>query len=192
MDSWPDFLFLRHGQTDWNVEGRFQGQTDIPLNETGLAQARTAATLLSGQRIDRIIASPLLRALTTAQIVADQLALNVEIDPRLTERTFGPLEGQVVRDVKQNLGIPPTTPMAGHLPPEAEQWTDTLSRTRRAIGHWLENHPQEQLLFVSHHGLSAALSELLIGERLEGRNAVPYAFQRLDNRWTVRELVETN
>ncbi len=188
MKNWSDFLFLRHGQTDWNVEGRFQGQTDIPLNATGLAQATSAAKSLAGQRIDRIIASPLSRALTTARIVADQLALDVEIDPLLTERTFGPLEGQVVHDVKQQLAIPPTTPIAGHLPPEAEQWTETLSRTRRAIGHWLENHPQEHLLFVSHHGLSAALSELLIGERLEGRNAVPYVFQRRENRWSVREL----
>jgi broad specificity phosphatase PhoE len=57
-----EFLFLRHGQTDWNREGRYQGLRDIPLNETGLAQARAAATALAAQRIDRIVASPLDRA----------------------------------------------------------------------------------------------------------------------------------
>ena len=52
------FLFLRHGQTDWNLQGRFQGHSDIPLNETGLAQARLAAERLSGQGIELIISSP--------------------------------------------------------------------------------------------------------------------------------------
>ncbi|MEM6497224.1 MAG: histidine phosphatase family protein [Pseudomonadota bacterium] len=188
MHDWPDFLFLRHGQTDWNVEGKFQGQTDIPLNDTGVAQARNAATILAGHRIDRIISSPLTRALRTATIVAEPRSLAAEVDPQLTERTFGTLEGQVVKVVKQRLGLPPGERIAGHLPPDAEQWPETLSRTRQALASWFDKQPGQQLLFVSHHGLFAALSEMLTGERLEGRNAVPYQFSQIDGAWQVHEI----
>jgi Histidine phosphatase superfamily (branch 1) len=57
------FYFLRHGQTDWNLQGRLQGHTDMPLNATGLAHARAAADMLDDKSIDIIIISPLLRAL---------------------------------------------------------------------------------------------------------------------------------
>jgi probable phosphoglycerate mutase len=60
------FYFLRHGQTDWNREGRYQGTSNVPLNATGIAQARAAAELLARVKVDRIIASPLFRALKTA------------------------------------------------------------------------------------------------------------------------------
>ncbi|MEM7748128.1 MAG: histidine phosphatase family protein [Pseudomonadota bacterium] len=185
MHDWPDFLFLRHGQTDWNVEGKFQGQTDIPLNATGVAQAQNAATVLAAHHIDRVISSPLTRALRTATIVAEQRSLAAEVDPRLTERTFGTFEGQVVKVVKQQLGLPPGERIAGHLPPDAEQWPETLTRTRNAFASWFDSHPNQQLLFVSHHGLFAALSEMLTGARLEGRNAVPYQFRRVDGSWRV-------
>jgi broad specificity phosphatase PhoE len=67
------FYFLRHGQTAWNVEGRFQGHTDIPLNELGLTQAHDAAKILALCPIDMIVASPLIRARRTAEIVSEQL-----------------------------------------------------------------------------------------------------------------------
>ena len=62
---------LRHGQTDWNVDFRLQGVTDIPLNETGLAQARAAAAVLRSGDWDVLLTSPLVRASKTAQIVAE-------------------------------------------------------------------------------------------------------------------------
>ena len=85
---------LRHGQTDWNITFRIQGSSDIPLNETGIAQAHTAAEVIDGSEWDVIIASPLSRALHTAQIVANRHGFeNVEIEPLLTERSFGEAEG---------------------------------------------------------------------------------------------------
>ena len=188
MSGWHDFLFLRHGQTDWNVEDRFQGQTDIPLNATGVAQAYRAAERLSHEHIDRIISSPLIRALKTAAIVAEHLSLPLIVERELTERHFGPFEGQVVREVKANLGLTPDTPIAGHLPPEAEQWPDTKSRSHRSIDRWMVRYPGDRLLFVSHHGLFAAIAEQLTNERLQGRNAVPYAFRKEDGDWRVESL----
>jgi probable phosphoglycerate mutase len=83
------FWFLRHGETDWNAEGLSQGHTDIPLNAVGLAQARRAALALVDRGIATIIASPLSRALRTAEIVAEALSLPVATDAGLMEVGFG-------------------------------------------------------------------------------------------------------
>jgi broad specificity phosphatase PhoE len=94
------FYFLRHGQTTWNVEGRFQGHTDIPLNDIGLSQAQDAATILARCPVDLIVASPLIRARTTAEIVAAHLGKPLLMDDALKERHFGAFEGLVVNEVK--------------------------------------------------------------------------------------------
>ena len=67
------FFFLRHGQTDWNREDRYQGITDTPLNDRGVAQAHAAAAALMDSNIDRIITSPMMRSLKTAAIVAEAI-----------------------------------------------------------------------------------------------------------------------
>ena len=84
---------LRHGQTDWNIDLRLQGSSDIPLNETGRNQAAVAGATFSREDWDVIIASPLSRARDTAQIVAHQLNMPVVIVPELVERSFGVAEG---------------------------------------------------------------------------------------------------
>lgn len=88
---------VRHGQTDWNLARRIQGTTDIPLNETGRADALAAAALLAGEAHHAIYASPLVRAQETAQIIADQLALSAPTTtPDMREREFGEGEGMLV------------------------------------------------------------------------------------------------
>src|SRR5215471_15907621 len=101
MKSWRGFLFLRHGQTDWNSQGRFQGHSDIPLNAIGLRQAQEAADLLQPLTIHRIVSSPLSRALRTAAIVAERIALPIHVDNQLSERSFGSFDGLVIADVKR-------------------------------------------------------------------------------------------
>ena len=90
------FWFLRHGETDWNAQGLSQGNIDIPLNPTGLAQARSAAELLRHRGIATIVASPLSRARVTAEFVGETLGLPVSIDPDLREVSFGVQEGQTM------------------------------------------------------------------------------------------------
>ena len=88
---------VRHGETDWNIEKRFQGQRDIPLNERGLAQARASGQALSGLRFGAIFASPLHRACRTAEIIAGYTGgAPVVTDPLLIERSFGALEGMTL------------------------------------------------------------------------------------------------
>ena len=88
--------FVRHGLTDWNLEGRMQGHTDIPLNVTGRQQAAALATRLQKECWDAVYASPLSRARETAEIIARRLDLPVETDERLLERGHGQIEGTTV------------------------------------------------------------------------------------------------
>ena len=83
----------RHGETQWNVENRVSGRTDIPLTEKGLEQAGSLAQKAMGKGIEVILCSPLLRARQTAQAVGDAIGVPIEIDERLIELDFGIFEG---------------------------------------------------------------------------------------------------
>src|SRR5580698_3059326 len=89
------FVFIRHGQTDWNLKNMLQGHTDIPLNGTGHAQAYNAVSILSGKGISRIVSSPLIRAHKTAEIINEHLRVPLHILDGLKERSVGVLEGTV-------------------------------------------------------------------------------------------------
>ena len=91
-----EFIFLRHGETNWNASGRSQGRTDVPLNPRGLAQAHDAARLLVNHGIRNIVASPLGRAQATARIVGDVLGLAIGTEPDLQEASFGQQEGHPI------------------------------------------------------------------------------------------------
>ena len=97
------FLF-RHGETDWNREGRLQGHTDTPLNATGLAQAHALAESLRLHRLDAVVSSDLSRALTTAQIVVEALRVPLFIEPGLRETDVGAAEGLLWADAKVRFG----------------------------------------------------------------------------------------
>lgn len=84
---------IRHGETDWNVEKRIQGQTDIPLNETGHAQALAMAYNASHHRFHAIYSSDLMRARATAQAIADRIGIEVKTLPQLRERHYGIFQG---------------------------------------------------------------------------------------------------
>jgi broad specificity phosphatase PhoE len=93
------FLF-RHGETDWNREGRLQGHTDTPLNATGLAQAQALAESLRPHRLEVVVSSDLARAQTTARIVAEALAVPLFIEAGLRETNVGAAEGLLWTDAK--------------------------------------------------------------------------------------------
>lgn len=87
------FIFIRHGETDWNRQHRFQGQIDVPLNATGLEQAERLARRLAGERADVLLSSDLGRARQTAQPLAQAWGLPVMDEPGVREQAFGMLEG---------------------------------------------------------------------------------------------------
>ncbi len=94
-------LLARHGETEWNRERRFQGQLDVPLSDVGREQARDLARLVEGEGLRRIVASPLVRARETAEIVGAQLGLDVDLDDRLKEIDVGDWERRLKDDVER-------------------------------------------------------------------------------------------
>jgi len=86
-------LLVRHGETDWNADGRLQGHTDRPLSDFGRRQAQRLADELDGERLEAIYSSDLSRARETAEVVGERLGLSVELDPDLREKDWGNWEG---------------------------------------------------------------------------------------------------
>ena len=86
-------MLVRHGETEWNAQRRYQGQSDVLLSDLGMRQAELIAERLAGQKIDAVYASDLKRALETARVIAGKSGLALLTDPRLRELKFGILEG---------------------------------------------------------------------------------------------------
>ena len=95
---------VRHGETDWNAESRLQGWSDIPLNQTGLAQAQVTAACLASRPIARVVSSDLTRAQQTAEPIATGVGLEVAVEPALRERRYGVAEGQTHSELLLEFG----------------------------------------------------------------------------------------
>jgi broad specificity phosphatase PhoE len=185
------FYFLRHGQTNWNLEGRYQGHSDVPLNATGIAQARAAAACLAGVPIARIVASPLIRALATAAIVGEKIQKPIHIERGLIERNFGSFCGLVIKDVKAQHGLRTDQSSRAILPPDADPFHEIFERIPPVIAKWMSSHPKELLLFVGHSGVFDALHHCMLGPRSgsESNHAVPYLADPTGNGWNLRQVV---
>jgi len=96
-----ELILIRHGETDWNRELRFQGQIDVPLNAAGFEQARRVAAQLAGESVQHLVCSDLLRTRQTAQAPSRQLALEAATDPGLREQAFGVVEGMRADEIQQ-------------------------------------------------------------------------------------------
>ncbi len=165
------FYFIRHGETDWNKDHRIMGQTDIPLNETGRAQAYKAALLLKNKGIKKIIASPLRRTKETAEIIQKVLGEDIPLflDPGLMECNWGSLEGRV------NNHLPSLHEWAlGKTPKGGESVTHFITRISTTMDHLLT---QKNILIVSHGGVFWGLTELLEHHPEKTENAIPYYFR---------------
>ncbi len=159
------FFFLRHGETDWNRQGLLQGSRDIPLNDTGLAQAHAAAAALHGVEIATIVASPLARARRTAEIVAAARGLDIVFEPSLAETHWGAREG-TAED-----GLLPKW-YAGETPAGAEPFAKFCVRIANAVARALAR--PAPVLIVAHGGSFAALRETLgLPRTATLANAVP-------------------
>lgn len=188
MDQHNCFYFIRHGETDWNIEERFQGRSDIALNETGVWQARRAALVLQHCPIQIIVSSPMFRARDTAQIIATALNLPVEIDPGLVECDFGSLEGCVIHDVMQHFGISERQQIKDILPADGEQWPDLCGRSRLLLETWLGQDTTQTVLFVGDDLILQSISEQLCGHWCDAQHCVPQCFTSLARGWNIQAV----
>lgn len=97
-------FFFRHGQTDWNLNKRFQGQSNVPLNDTGRQQAQNLAAYLKTHKIEVIYSSDLDRALETANIINSHHQVPIVKDTRLREANLGELEGLILHEAEAKFG----------------------------------------------------------------------------------------
>src|SRR5262249_3409730 len=144
------FYGLRHGATDWNREGRFQGRTDNPLNTDGITQAHAAAEVLRGAGIGRIVTSPLVRAAKTAEIIAAAISAPRTIDDGIIECDFGSFEGLSVRAAMEKHGVRSAEGLISILPADGEAWDVVTERSLVCVSAWLKRDPDEHILFVCH------------------------------------------
>ncbi len=158
----------RHGETDWNVQTRWQGHTDVPLNETGRAQARALAQALREVRLGGVVASDLARAHETARIVAAELGLAVAyVDPSLRERAFGLFEGLTREECETLHPEAWAAWLDGKRPPRGGEDHETLTaRMVAAVARVARQVATEEApaLIVTHGGALRALVAAATGE----------------------------
>ncbi|GIH62156.1 histidine phosphatase family protein [Microbispora siamensis] len=144
---------LRHGQTLWNVEKRFQGHTDIALDETGVAQAARAASLLAALRPTMLVSSDLRRAYDTAAALGRLTGLDVAVDKDLRERGGGEWEGLTRDEIRAGWPVEYEAWEA----PGGEDVAHVADRVAEAIGRWASRLDDDGLLVVASHGAALRL-----------------------------------
>jgi broad specificity phosphatase PhoE len=146
-------VLWRHGQTAWNVERRFQGKTDISLDDTGVAQAERSARLLAALRPTAIVSSPLQRAARTAEALAGITRLSVSYEPDLTERDGGAWEGLTNVEIRERY----PAEYARWQPPGGETGAQVAKRVGTALERAIERLSDHGLLVVASHGAALRL-----------------------------------
>lgn len=167
---------VRHGETDWNAEKRIQGQTDIPLNAAGRAQAAAAAAGLAGRRFDAIYSSDLARTWQTAQPIAAALGLHLNAAPGLRERHYGRMQGLTVEEARQRypalhavyVGRDPHHDLDG-----GESLTGFAGRIAAGLAGLAAAHAGQTLLLVAHGGVLDIAYRIATGRDLAGPRDFP-------------------
>jgi len=156
-----DIWLVRHGQTDWNLIGRWQGQASHApgLNDMGRAQALDLQNQLKDIKISAIYSSDLLRARQTAELIAEPLGLTVTLEPRLREINLGVWEGMLSSEVEvqypQELAERARDPFHTRAP-QGESPSDMAERVVAAVNDIAKEHAAESVIIVS-HGVSLAI-----------------------------------
>jgi len=157
-------LFIRHGQTDWNLAGRWQGHTDIPLNDSGWNQAQALARRLLAWPIKAVYSSDLQRAAQTASVLCETLGLEPILDPALRERNGGDFEGLTFSEIQnQHLQAWQRMRETGAAPPGGESSLEVAQRIIASYNAISGQHQGETTAIVSHGGALISLFSHILG-----------------------------
>jgi probable phosphoglycerate mutase len=158
-------ILVRHGETTWNAEDRLQGQIDVPLNETGLRQAKQIARALADVPCDAIYTSDLIRAADTAAPIAELHGLTAIPDARLRQSNRGAWQGLTEAEIKAQFPnayeLSQREPL--FVPPGGETQMHYQARLRDFFGHLQHAHPDQTVIIVSHGHISRMLICLALG-----------------------------
>ena len=157
-------ILIRHGETTWNTEGRYQGQEDTPLSERGIRQGMACAEGLKDIHIDRAISSPLSRSYETCRMAAEKHGLVVEKDERLTEISHGLWEGIHADEIEarypESFYLWHTHPEKVQMP-EGECLEDVRKRVRAAFDEYAEKYDGETVLVAAHDAVNKVIISAL-------------------------------
>ncbi len=156
---------VRHGETDWNQQGKLQGRTDIPLNASGCKQASECRDYLEQFQWDVLITSPLLRAKATADIINTSMCLPLVTMKEFLEVGFGDAEGMTLKE--RDAAFP------NGVIPNREQHKEVVERIELGLQRIVQNYPNQKVLLVSHGAtLNVVLHELSSGTVGTGKTAL--------------------
>jgi broad specificity phosphatase PhoE len=181
-------LLARHGETDWNRDGRWQGHSNTRLNESGRRQAAELAEALDG--VDVLYSSDLDRARETAEIVAARLGLEVRFDRRLRERSFGAWEGLTMEEIESRFAEPYRRWRTGesHGAEDAEPFEAFGARVQEFLEDIVERHPDETVLVIAHGGAIRVIHALAAGmDYVRDHRAIPAIANCVVARYAVRD-----
>jgi broad specificity phosphatase PhoE len=146
-------VLIRHGQTEWNVEGRWQGQADPPLNKRGLEEAHQAAQALDKFKFVALYSSDLRRASETARTIGAEIGLPVTLDPRLREVNLGHWQGMLAADIQkqypEEFRLWHESPLSVQ-PPGGEDVSTLAVRVLEAVNEIVVRHPGQRVGVASH------------------------------------------
>ena len=164
-------MLVRHGETKWNVQRRYQGQSDLPLSKIGQRQAQYIAERLAGQKIDAVYASDLKRAWQTAQTIVEKSGLDIFSEPRLRELKFGILEGLTFDEAEAQF----PDMIAAWLEdfnntPEGAETIDLFNvRIVTLLEDLRRKHDEQIVLLVGHGGSLSEILRVVLGLSREKR-----------------------
>ncbi|MHB1418792.1 MAG: alpha-ribazole phosphatase [Bacillota bacterium] len=146
-------ILVRHGQTVWNQDGRFQGHTNVELSEDGKKQARQLAHALKKEKVTAVYTSDLSRAKSTAQIIASDFDLEEQVILELKEINFGRWEGLTYREINEKFSelaaVWRSKPATVQIP-GGESFKEVMDRASLAVEQLVLRHPKETVVVVSH------------------------------------------
>jgi probable phosphoglycerate mutase len=177
-------ILLRHGETSWNVEGRYQGQLDSPLTPVGLAQAQSLARRLAGEKFAALYSSDLGRARQTAACIAEASGHEVRADARLRERHLGIFQNLLKADLKQKFSEEYRLfKSAGpdYVIPQGESARQAAERGNACLEELARRHLGETIIVVAHGGTISSLLRHTLGIPL----GTPRRFGRPNASWNV-------
>jgi broad specificity phosphatase PhoE len=161
---------IRHGETAWNVDGRWQGQLDVPLSERGIQQAKALGTYLHGRPLTHVYTSDLKRAHVTAELIAQAIGAQVVTDVRLREMHLGVLQGLTKPEIESRYPHELTGMHDNWLDHQVEQGESRRMVQTRAIAVLDEaalHHPTKEVALVAHGGVIRAMMQRLFGAVFE-------------------------